>query len=165
MRLQKSFFSLLPSIRFIRVCRACCLSALTFSVLTACAQSKTDPAALALQTETSAGSSVPSQIASLPPQSQPLPTLHDMIGLDRDQITALFGTPHFRRRDKPADLWQYSNQKCALDLFLYRIRDGVLYKVTHAEVRTLNGAKMAKPACFKNLIKHHIDQMKNKPTG
>jgi hypothetical protein len=159
--------SFLSSMRLLRIC---CFSALVVSVLSACLQSKTDPTVPVSATETSTGSVEPPQTASLPPQSlppksQPLPTLHDLIGLDRDQITALFGTPHFRRQDKPADLWQYRNKKCALDLFLYRIRDGVLYKVTHAEVRTLNGAKVTKTTCFKKLIKHHIDQMKNKNTG
>ena len=119
------------------------------------------------QTETTATLQPPSDLAAsdAPEQAQPLPILRDMIGLDRDQITALFGTPHFRRLDKPADLWQYSNKECALDLFLYRIRDGTTFKVTHAEVRLLNKAQVTKSACFKNLIKYHIGQMQKKNTG
>lgn len=136
-------------------------------MLAACAQTKesaTQTPQKKEQAETEIKDTV-QEAAVSPKQEQPLPTLHEMIGLDRSQITALLGKPHFRRHDKPADLWQYSNKKCALDLFLYRIRDGIIYKVTHADVRILNGAKVTEAACFKRLIKHHINQMKNKTTG
>ena len=142
------------------------MSMLSLSVLAACAQTEIPTL------ETSAGLAAEDdsqQTASLPSKSehvtQPLPTLRDMIGLDRDQITALFGTPHFRRLDKPADLWQFSNKKCALDLFLYRIRDGNIFKVTHAEVRILNKVKVTKTACFETLIKNHINQAQSKRSG
>ncbi|MEX2451714.1 MAG: hypothetical protein WD407_12730 [Rhodospirillales bacterium] len=92
-------------------------------------------------------------------EPEALPTLHDMIGLDREQVTALLGTPTFRRLDTPADLWQYGNAECILDLFLYRVRNGTAFKVTHADVRTVNDTALTKDACFKGLIKkHHIKQ-------
>lgn len=148
-----------------------CFSLLAINLLAACALTDDGAAPVVANTETSAGNNTSdgTQTASIPAKpkkpERPLPTLHDMIGLDRNQITALLGKPHFRRHDKPADLWQYRNKKCALDLFLYRIRDGVIYKVTHADVRILNSAKATKDACFKKLIKHHIEQVQNNNAG
>lgn len=157
---------------FPRFCRVLCFSLLAATILSACTLTGDDATPVVAATETSAGNntadstqtaSAPTSLSAKP--ERPLPTLHDMIGLDRDQVTALLGKPHFRRHDKPADLWQYRNKKCALDLFLYRIRDGIIYKVTHADVRILNSAKATKNTCFKRLIKHHIEQVQNNNAG
>ncbi len=147
------------------------LSLFLFSILIACSQSPSGAQNAPGNLTTEAGntekdSTGGDEVASLPGASktsmrdQPkkaLPTLHEMIGLDRGQVSALLGKPRFRRQDSPADLWQYGNGKCVLDLFLYKIRDGSVYKVTHVEVRPLNGAKITKDVCFEGLIRAHND--------
>jgi hypothetical protein len=144
-----------------RLLRFIVLGFLAAGPLAGCAQTK-DASSLANAAQKPES---PHMASAVPKPERPLPTLHDMIGLDRNQVSALLGEPRFRRHDQPADLWQYSNKNCALDLFLYRIRDGIIYKVTHADVRILNGAKVTENDCFKKLIKHHIDQVRNGATG
>jgi hypothetical protein len=58
------------------------------------------------------------------------------VGRGAREIAELLGEPKLRRRDPPAELWQYRADRCALDLFLYAGRDDVL-TVAHAEMRTI----------------------------
>ncbi len=56
------------------------------------------------------------------------------VGRGAREIAEFLGEPKLRRRDPPAELWQYRADRCALDLFLYAGRDDTL-TVTHAEIR------------------------------
>ena len=47
------------------------------------------------------------------------PAIHKLKGLTSAHLTDLLGAPSFRRRDKPAELWQYRTQECVIDFFLY----------------------------------------------
>jgi hypothetical protein len=55
-------------------------------------------------------------------------------GMNADAVVAWLGDPNFRRRDPPAEVWQYYGDSCVLDLFLYDETDGE--RVAHAEVRS-----------------------------
>jgi hypothetical protein len=135
----------LPRSFLLRFC-----AVLPLSGIAACAQTDAPPATTQAEN---------AEAARKTEEPEALPTLHDMIGLDHEQVTALLGAPTFRRLDTPADLWQYGNRECILDLFLYRVRNGTAFKVTHADVRTVNDTTLTKDACFKGLIKkHHIKQ-------
>lgn len=75
----------------------------------------------------------------------------DLVGMDSGQIALLFGEPRFVRSDPPARIWQFGNERCLLDLFLYPGRDG-LERVDHAEVRG-RGVFAADPAaCLARLL-------------
>ncbi|MEQ8194383.1 MAG: hypothetical protein RIB59_07825 [Rhodospirillales bacterium] len=136
---------------FYRLC-----AVLLIGVLAACAQTETPTVAANADANAAveAGTEFPTPKRK-PEEPQALPTLHDMIGLDREQVTALLGAPTFRRFDTPADLWQYGNDECILDLFLYRVKNGNVFKVTHADVRRVNGTALTKDACFKGLVTKH----------
>ena len=58
-----------------------------------------------------------------PPAPEPavarVPELPVLTGLAPAEVIALMGEPDFRRRDPPAELWQYRSADCVLDVFIY----------------------------------------------
>jgi hypothetical protein len=67
----------------------------------------------------------------------------------KEILTAL-GEPSFRRREPPAEVWQYYGQGCVLDLFLYDETGG--QRVTHAELRSRNFNADPAPDCLPLLL-------------
>lgn len=43
----------------------------------------------------------------------------ELRGLDDQSIALLLGSPGLLRRDEPAQIWQYVDETCILDIFLY----------------------------------------------
>ncbi len=82
-----------------------------------------------------------------------VPGPRTLIGLAHDQVTALLGEPSFKRRDAPAQIWQYSDSTCILDVFLYRPDEGGAYRVTHVEVRGPTVNTVSGKDCFLSLLK------------
>lgn len=82
----------------------------------------------------------------------PDPTPAQLVGLDADQLDRLLGTPDFTRADGPAQIRQYREAGCVLDVFLYSDSAGS-YRVTHVDgrERVLSGGDAA-PACVSSLI-------------
>lgn len=124
-----------------------------------------------------AASVAPASYAPIPdsihPQTfaHPAPTLTDLArgpqhfeGLEGKEVLAALGDPSFRRREKPAEVWQYYGPGCILDLFLYDDKppisptstkpvegadlDG---RVVHAELRGRED-RPAEAACLSRLI-------------
>jgi hypothetical protein len=56
-----------------------------------------------------------------------------LIGLDPRKLAALLGRPTLVRRDPPAQIWQFHDRYCILDVFLYDRRSGL--EVTYVEAR------------------------------
>ena len=79
----------------------------------------------------------------------PLTDVSELIGLERQQLQARLGDPALRRRDAPAEIWQYRSSLCVLDLFLYR--DGQAVRVTNAEVRPRDGRELPAATCLSSL--------------
>lgn len=69
-----------------------------------------------------------------------------LIGLTAEAIQKMLGTPDFKRRDPPAEIWQYRNESCLLDVFLY-LGDGE-YRVTHVEARGHSVARVPGTECL-----------------
>lgn len=80
-----------------------------------------------------------------------LPTPQRMIGMTSHELERLLGEPGFRRRDDPAEIWQYRGTSCLLDVFLYREKDGI--KVSHVDVRGLSVVKVAGEECILDVLK------------
>lgn len=76
----------------------------------------------------------------------------DLLGLDGSAVAALLGIPALRRRDPPAELWQYRDEACILDLFLYQDQDGGAHAVTYFEVRGHSVVKVPAKDCLRALI-------------
>lgn len=91
------------------------------------------------------------QLASVPPTAD-LPGPEGLIGLGREQVRALLGTPGFVRRDPPAELWQYGTDGCFLDLFLYRNESKGELRVTHVEARGKTVAAVPARDCYLSLL-------------
>ncbi|HEX6843130.1 MAG TPA: hypothetical protein VF113_16465 [Stellaceae bacterium] len=53
------------------------------------------------------------------PAAMRVPELPVLTGMDPAQVIALLGEPDWRRPEPPAELWQYRNADCVLDVFLY----------------------------------------------
>ncbi|MSO92304.1 MAG: hypothetical protein EXQ86_02745 [Rhodospirillales bacterium] len=91
------------------------------------------------------------ELAARPPAASPAlpPTL---LGMSREDVTELLGPPTFRRREAPAEIWQYRAPSCTLDLFLYKDAKGDGYKVAHVEAREKNAAKIGPSDCLGRFI-------------
>lgn len=74
-----------------------------------------------------------------------------IVGLSHAEISALFGKPQFRRRDAPAEIWQYRGTACTLDLFLYDTGEG--FRVRHFEIRHPNAKPVSRRRCLAALVK------------
>ncbi len=85
-------------------------------------------------------------------------------GLEGKDVLAALGDPNFRRRDKPAEVWQYYGPGCILDLFLYDDAPSITHvagkpvegmdmdsTVAHAELRGREG-RPVEAACLSRLI-------------
>ena len=71
-------------------------------------------------------------------------------GLTAIDVTTKLGDPSYRRREPPAEVWQYFGPGCVLDLFLYD--DNGTQRVTHAELRSHNLAPAAQADCLSRLL-------------
>ncbi|MCG8510513.1 MAG: hypothetical protein MI741_14910 [Rhodospirillales bacterium] len=92
------------------------------------------------------------QLAAVPPTAA-LPGPEGLIGLGREELRTLLGEPGFKRRDPPAELWQYGGNGCFLDLFLYRNESsGGEYRVTHMEARGRTVASVPLKDCYFSLF-------------
>lgn len=87
------------------------------------------------------------------PYAGPDPTPAQLIGLDAGQLDRLLGPPDFKRSDGPAEIRQYRDADCVLDVFLYADAAAGSYRVTHVDGRdrALSGGE-AGPACVTSLL-------------
>ena len=82
--------------------------------------------------------------------------------LSEDMIPVYIeATPEETETRNPAEIWQYRNKACALDLFLYRVGNGAAYSVRHFETRVRGPEKITAKACFAGLLQEH----ENRPPG
>lgn len=89
------------------------------------------------------------ETAALPlPPSGPVDEPRRLKGLSGRQVIQVLGSPGFRRRDNPAEIWQYRVRACTLDLFLYDGDGG--QTVTHVAVRSPSG--MSERDCFDAVV-------------
>jgi hypothetical protein len=90
-------------------------------------------------------------VAAAPPGAlrPPLKDVRELVGLQSHELQARLGDPSLRRRDAPAEIWQYRSTLCVLDVFLYR--DGQAMRVTTAEVRPRDGRELPAGTCLSSL--------------
>ena len=93
----------------------------------------------------------PQAAVAKPEKTYPEPAA--LRGLDGGQLTGLLGQPKFKRRDDPAEIWQYRTDFCALDFFLYRSKDDPAYRVRHVEARGRDQAPASEKDCLVGLLK------------
>lgn len=89
-------------------------------------------------------------------QQAPVPGIDDtatLFGLPPADVSALFGTPSLTRRDGPAQVWQYANARCVLDLFLYASADATPPQVTYIEAREHGAAAKDPLPCVRSFLR------------
>ena len=72
-------------------------------------------------------------------------------GLAHAELTALLGGADFDRRDGPAEILQYRNGTCILDVFLYRESANEAFRVAHVEARDLKMQSVPGEDCLRSL--------------
>jgi hypothetical protein len=88
------------------------------------------------------------QVAALPPVNDDPAQL---MGLDRDGVSALLGTPDLIRREAPAEIWQYVGGDCVFDVVLYE--RGARYAVSYLEARDNTAAIQPPRPCLNALLR------------
>ena len=88
------------------------------------------------------------QVAALPPVNDDPARL---LGLDRDGVSALLGSPNLVRRDAPAEIWQYLGDDCVFDVVLYQRGSG--YAVSYLEARDASAAVQPAQPCLNALLR------------
>jgi len=89
------------------------------------------------------------------PKVAALPPINDdpaqLMGLDRDGVSALLGTPDLIRREAPAEIWQYVGGDCVFDVVLYE--RGTRYTVSYLEARDTAAAIQPPRPCLNKLLR------------
>ncbi len=88
-----------------------------------------------------------------PPAAAAYPRPETLNGLDADKLAGLLGAPRFKRRDDPAEIWQYRNDACSLDVFLYRAGKDGAFRVRYFETRGRDKKPVDQNDCFASLLK------------
>lgn len=95
--------------------------------------------------------------AALPP---PEPIINDdprqLLGLGPGALRAILGKPELVRREAPAEIWQYRNENCVFDVFLYD--DAGRREVTYIEARDGAAQKIEPRACLNELLRTRLAQ-------
>ena len=135
--------------------RSALATLLTALTLAACGGGPPSARSLPPVAASESGASAP-RIALVSPTApvlvpQDLPTPQRLIGMTSNELERLLGEPGFRRRDDPAEIWQYRGTTCLLDIFLYREKDGI--KVSYVDARGLTIVKVAGEECVLDILK------------
>jgi hypothetical protein len=88
----------------------------------------------------------PPAAASLQERITAIPRAFDaqqLAGMDADNVARLLGSPGLLRHDGPAQIWQYVDEACILDLFLYS--NGGRHLVEYVEARAANMGRTSPP--------------------
>lgn len=56
-----------------------------------------------------------------------------------------------RRREPPAEVWQYVGRTCVLDITFYPEKDGAPLGAVYLESRTLEGRRTTDEACLRQV--------------
>jgi hypothetical protein len=129
--------------------------------LAACASPRPLSTAQSSTAQSVGGSSTLATKASLSGTAGSSPALGasgDLTGLDGPGLERLFGKPGLIRNDDPAQVWQYRNPSCVMDIYLYPDNDRLT--VTHAEARAPKIAGDPLAPCIARL-----SELKQKTTG
>lgn len=77
-----------------------------------------------------------------------------MIGALPATLLAELGEPQLKRRESPAEIWQYRGEGCVLDFFLYE-NGGPEPEVIHLEARGETAERTDPRPCFAGLLRRH----------
>lgn len=87
--------------------------------------------------------------AALP---ESLPDAGRLLGLEPRQIQDVLGTPSLVRREDAAQVMQFKNGNCVLDIIFYEETPGGAFLSQHLSSRALDGAPVAPRECLAALL-------------
>ena len=73
-----------------------------------------------------------------------------LLKMSLDGVSSLLGKPQFIRSEAAARVWQYRNESCVLDLFLYNVTTD--YEVVYYEFRPAGVLAGPTVGCFENFL-------------
>lgn len=92
--------------------------------------------------------------AALPPA----PVINDdpqqLMGIGPGALGAILGDPELIRREAPAEIWQYRNDGCVLDVFFYDTAGR--REVTYVEARDGAAQRMDTRVCLNTLLRARL---------
>lgn len=123
--------------------------------LSACQTGRTAPPATTASAATATVQPAAAPATAPAPQQAALPPIDDdpaqLMGLDRQGVAGLLGTPDLVRREAPAEIWQYSAGDCVFDVVLYQ--RGADYTVSYLEARDGRAAIQPPQLCLAKLLR------------
>ena len=88
------------------------------------------------------------QMAAPMQHALPRPDSKRMMGLNRNDLASLLGSPTLRRADPPAEVWQYRDNVCVLHVFLYQDPISGGYAVTYVDTVQRGSRLLSNDDCF-----------------
>ncbi len=122
------------------------------------------PAPAAASEPAAATEPAPPETAALPPEPEIDDDPARLLGLDGRGLGELLGQPDLKRREPPAEIWQYRGGSCVFDVFLYAQAGAAAAggpRVTYLEARDGAARRIAARACLNELLRARLD----KPLG
>jgi hypothetical protein len=80
---------------------------------------------------------------------KPPPSPERLLGMRGTAVAKVLGPAKFVRRDGDAEIWQYRNDQCVLDVFLYGPSP---LSVAHVDLRKRRRGTQEKSACYAELV-------------
>lgn len=96
------------------------------------------------------------EVATIPPEGAPaVPPLSSermdpkrLVGMTREQVTALIGPPKSVSDSPPATVWAYRTDGCSLDVMFYMDLGTRTFRALAYEVRPEQTARLAETDCL-----------------
>lgn len=73
-----------------------------------------------------------------------------LVGVTDNTLLQAFGPPAQRRREPPAEVWQYRSPRCVVDFYLYQRQPAGL-SVVHLEARSPGSGRLPVEGCLPSL--------------
>ena len=86
----------------------------------------------------------PDTVKSSPPKI----TTAELLGQSDAWLLGKMGEPDFKRTDLQANLWQYKNGTCMLNVFLYSDGPSIGARVLHFDARDIRGRDTDRDQCL-----------------
>lgn len=119
-------------------------------LVSACATPLPEPTKVVPATpEADQAESLPAPPPLLPP---PAPDADRLLGLEPRHIQDALGTPSLVRREGAAQVMQFKNGNCVLDIFFYEEAPGGAFLARHLASRLLDGAPITPGDCLAAIL-------------
>ena len=134
----------------IRNYHSLCLSLL---VVAGCATAPEEPLPVAaLVIEQPDPDPVVDVVAELAPEAAPMLGPDDLLGLEPRGIQDLLGPVSLKRWEGAAQVMQFANGQCVMDIYFYENQTGGAFEAAYLSARNLSGADVDTASCLTSLL-------------